>query len=224
MHLAAPEVGLPGSSAMVGGTIPIAVGIALASWISELDRVSVAFFGDGAVNEGVFYECLNLASLKRLPVIFVCENNFYSTHMPISAIHADTELYKKAGVFGIPGARIDGNNLVEVFLAAEKAITHARNGGGPTLLECLTYRWRGHVGPNWDLDKPIRPKEEVMWWVKNCPLKRFEAVLLTENALSARDKDQMVQDIEEEIEDAVRFAQESPYPHPSELLDDVFKS
>jgi pyruvate dehydrogenase E1 component alpha subunit len=224
MHLVAPELGLPGSSAMVGGTIPIAVGMALASQIRDLSRISVAFFGDGAVNEGVFYESLNLAALKRLPVVFICENNFYSTHMPISAVHADPEIHKKAAVFQMSGTRIDGNNVVEVFQAAQGAVEKARTGGGPTLLECVTYRWRGHVGANWDLDKPIRPREEVMWWVKNCPLKRFERVLLTENLLSGREMDQMVRDIEEEIDDAVRFAQESPYPDVSELRDDVFMS
>jgi len=223
MHLATPEIGLPGSSAMVGGTIPLAVGSALASSMQGINRVSIAFFGDGAVNEGVFYESLNFASLKKLPVIFICENNFYSTHMHISAIQADTEIFKKAGVFKITGLRINGNDIVEVFRAAKKAIDNARKGGGPTLLECITYRWRGHVGTNWDLDKPIRPKEEVMWWVDNCPLKRLEKFLTGENILSKSQMNEIAKDIQEEIEDAVKFAKESPYPSQSEILNDVFK-
>jgi pyruvate dehydrogenase E1 component alpha subunit len=223
MHLASPENGLPGSSAMVGGTIPLAVGVALASSLQNSNKVSVAFFGDGAVNEGVFYESLNFASLKQLPVVFVCENNFYSTHMHVSAIQADTEIFRKAEVFKISGLRINGNDIVKVFQAAKKAIDNARKGGGPTLLECITYRWRGHVGPNWDLDKPIRPKEEVMWWVDNCPLKRLEEFLIKENLLSRFQKKEIAQDIQKEIEETVEFARESPYPAQSEVLNDVFK-
>jgi TPP-dependent pyruvate/acetoin dehydrogenase alpha subunit len=147
MHIASPDHGLPGSSAIVGGTIPIAVGAALAFSMQSKDVVSVAFFGDGAVSEGVFYESLNFASLKKSPVIFVCENNFYCTHLPVSECLADTNIYKKAEAFGILGIRIDGNNVIEVYKTAKKAVEEAHSGKGPTLIECITYRWRGHVGP-----------------------------------------------------------------------------
>ena len=223
MHITAPEVGFAGSSAIVGGSIPWAVGVGLASSIRGNGRVAVAFFGDGAVCEGVFYESLNFASLKKLPVIFVCENNFYSTHMPDIKIHADTRLYKKAQSFNMEGVRIDGNNVIKVFQEAKKAVERAISGGGPTLIECLTYRWRGHVGPSWDLDKPIRPKEEVMWWVNNCPIKRFEGFLLKEGFLSIRDKERIHSEVEKEIMEAVRFAEESPYPDTKGIYEGVFK-
>jgi len=223
MHIVAPNVGFLGSSAIVGGCIPLAVGVALASTMQNNSRVAVTFFGDGAINEGVFYESLNFASLKKLPVIFVCENNFYSTHMSISKIQADTNIYKKAEVFKMQGIRIDGNNVVKVFKETKKAIEHARAGKGPILIECLTYRWRGHVGPSWDLDKPIRPKEEVMWWVNNCPIKRLEQFLLKESILSESEKSLISKKTEEEVEDAIKFAKDSPYPDPEEVLNDVFK-
>jgi len=223
MHITAPEVGFLGSSAIVGGSIPLAVGVSLASSIQDNGRIAVAFFGDGAICEGVFYESLNFAALKKLPVIFVCENNFYSTHMPISKIQADTEVYKRAEVFKIPGIRIDGNNVVKVFTETKKAVESAELGKGPTLIECLTYRWRGHVGPSWDLDKPIRPKEEVMWWVNNCPIKRFEAFLMKEGILSDLEKEKIYKEVEREIEEAVKFAEESPYPEVGGGGNGVFK-
>lgn len=223
MHLASPDMGLPGSCAIVAGTVPLAVGTALAFSMQERDSVSVAFFGDGAVNEGVWYESLNFASLKRLPVIFVCENNLYSTHMPISACLADTDIYKKAEAFCLPGVRVDGNNVIEVYEAAKKAIEDARGGKGPTLIECLTYRWRGHVGPNYDLDKGLRDKEELDYWMDRCPIKRLEQLLLKREIVSQSEKRQIYESIEKEIEEAVTFAKESPPPDESKLLTDVFK-
>ena len=224
MHVVAPEVGFLGSSAIVAGSIPLAVGGALGLSLQNKNNVGVAFFGDGATNEGVFYESLNFASLKKLPVIFVCENNLYSTHMPISKCLADTNIYKKAGIFNMPGHRIDGNNVIEVFRATESAIELARNGDGPTLLECLTYRWRGHVGPNFDLDKGLRSKEELEYWMNKCPIKVLEVFLLEQGIISETRKIEIRNQVQEEIEEAVRFAKESPFPNVSELTKDVFKS
>ena len=224
MHLASPEVGLPGSSAIVAGTIPLAVGAALAFSTQKKDSVSVAFFGDGAANEGVWYESLNFASLKKLPVIFVCENNLYSTHMPISACLTDTRIYKKAELFKMPGVRIDGNNVVEVFKTAERAIEDARCGKGPTLIECMTYRWRGHVGPNFDLDKNLRSKQELDYWMNRCPIKAFEELLAKHNTICESEKKQICRGIEEEIDKAFVFAKESPYPEPCEVSNDVFRT
>ena len=224
MHLASPDVGLPGSSAIVGGIIPLAVGTALAFSIQKRDTVSVAFFGDGAAGEGVFYESLNFASLKKLPVIFVGENNLYSTHMPISACLADTNIYKKAEIFNMPGVRIDGNNVVEVFNTAKEAIEDARRGKGPTLIECMTYRWRGHVGPNFDIDKGLRRKQELDRWMSRCPVKSLEDSLLKHGILSASKKNHICRSIDREIEEAVVFAKESPYPDESKLLNGVFKT
>ena len=223
MHLAWPDGGLPGSSAIVAGTIPLAVGAALAFSMQRTDAVSVAFFGDGAVNEGVWYESLNFASLKTLPVIFVCENNLYSTHMPVSACLADTNIYKKAGMFNMPGIRVDGNNVIKVFERAKEAIENARRGGGPTLIECMTYRWRGHVGPSYDLDKGLRAKEELDYWMDRCPIKALEELLLNHSILSESEKSRIYENIEKEIDEAVVFAKESPYPDRDELLSNVFK-
>ena len=224
MHLTSPDIGFIGSSAIVAGTIPLAVGTALAFRLQKKSCVSVSFFGDGAIGEGVFYESLNLASLKKLPVVFICENNLYSTHMHVTACLADTEIYRKADMFGIPGLRIDGNNVVEVFLTARTAIERARQGKGPTLIECMTYRWRGHVGPNYDMDKGLRSKEELDKWIGRCPVKTVEQLLLKEGTLSEIEKNKIYQDTDFEIEKAVAFARESPYPDKEELLQHLFRS
>lgn len=223
MHLAAPDEGLPGSSAIVAGTIALAVGAALAFSIQGKDSVSVSFFGDGAVDEGVWYESLNFASLRKLPVVFVCENNLYSTHMPISACLANTNIYKKAEVFNLPGIRVDGNNAVEVFKTAKQAVENARRGKGPTLIECMTYRWRGHVGANYDIDKGLRSKEELDYWINKCPVKTMEEFLMEHGIISDSEKKQIYYGIEKEIEEAVVFAKESPYPDENRLLNGVFK-
>lgn len=216
MHLASPDMGLPGSSAIVAGIIPLALGAALAFSLQKRGAVSVAFFGDGAAGEGTFYESLNFAALRRLPVIFVCENNLYSTHMPISSCLADTRIYQKAEVFNMLGVRVDGNNVVEVYKAVNKATEDARCGKGPTLIECMTYRWMGHVGPSDDLDKGLRSKEELEYWRNRCPIKTFEEFLSKQGILSESEKTNIRGSIEEEIEQAVIFAKESPYPHPDE--------
>jgi len=224
MHLASPEWGLPGSSAIVAGTIPLAVGAALSFLMQRKDSVSVAFFGDGAAGEGVFYESLNFASLKKLPIVFVCENNLYSTHLPISACLADVQIWKKAEAFDMPGIRVDGNNAVEVFQSAKKAVELARLGKGPTLIEYMTYRWRGHVGPNDDLDKGLRSKEELDYWMNRCPIKAFEEFLLTCGIISDSERIKIIRSIDKEIEDSVTFAKKSPYPDKRDYLNYVFKT
>lgn len=223
MHIVAPEIGLLGTPPIVAASIPIAVGAALSSTLREENQVAVSFFGDGATNEGAFYESLNFASLKKLPVIFVCENNQYSTHLPISKTLADTNIAKKAEIFDMPGFQIDGNNVIEVFQTAKKAIERALQGKGPTLIECLTYRWCGHVGPNLDLDKGLRSKEELDSWIGRCPIKMLEELLTKQGILSGAEKNQISQKTEEEIEEAVVFAKESPYPGTEELAKDIFK-
>ena len=216
MHLASPDVGLPGSSAIVAGTIPLAVGAGLAFSLQKRNSVSVAFFGDGAANEGTFYESLNFAALKKLPVIFVCENNLYSTHMPISACLADVNICKKADAFSMPAVRVDGNSIVEIFKVAKRAVEDARIGKGPALIECMTYRWRGHVGPSNDLDKGLRSKEELEYWMNRCPIKALEEFLLEHDLVSKSEKNKIYENLEEEIEEAIAFAKVSPYPDPNE--------
>lgn len=224
MHIASPSIGLPGSSAIVAGTISLAVGAALSFSIQKNNNVAISFFGDGAMDEGVFYEALNFASLKHLPVIFVCENNLYSTHMPISACHADTALFKKAEAFNVPSVRIDGNNVLEVIDTANKAIYNARSGKGPALIECMTYRWRGHVGPNYDTDKGLRSQTELSYWINLCPIKKFENYLLMHNILSVSEVEQIYAKINNEIEEALSFAKNSPYPDKDGCFDGVYKS
>jgi TPP-dependent pyruvate/acetoin dehydrogenase alpha subunit len=224
MHLASPDYGLPGSSAIVAGTIPLAAGAALAFTLQHRDTVAVSFFGDGAVGEGVFYESLNFASLKKLPVIFVCENNLYSTHMPISACQADCAIYRKAEVFNIPGIRVDGNDVTEVYRAAVTAVQTTRNGGGPALIECLTYRWRGHVGPNDDIDKGLRSKDELESWMAQCPITNLEKVLIDSKLISEIDILRVREEVSREIEEAYTFAQTGSYPDADELCSGLFKT
>jgi acetoin:2,6-dichlorophenolindophenol oxidoreductase subunit alpha len=223
MHLISPENGLLGSPAIVAGTIPLAVGTALASALRKEPKVSVVFFGDGAVDEGAFHESLNFASLKKLPVIFVCENNLYSTHMPIASCLADTEISKKAKAYGMPGVRVDGNDVTAVLRAAKKAASRARGGKGPALLECMTYRWRGHVGPSDDIDKGLRSRAELDAWIARDPVKALGDYLLQNNLVTAKEKARTDADIEKEIDEAITFARNSPSPDPSTLWQNVFK-
>ncbi len=222
MHITSPDIGFPGSSAIVTGTIPLAVGVGLSFHIREKDNVAVAFFGDGATNEGAFYESLNFAALKKLPVIFVCENNLYSTHMNISKCLSDTRIYKKAEAFKMPGVCIDGNDTIKVFEQAKKAIDFAREGKGPSLLECLTYRWRGHVGPNIDVDKGLRSEKELKSWMAKCPIKRLEAFLMKQDILSKSEKEKISKQINKEIEESLAFAEKGSFPKANELHKYVF--
>jgi len=223
MHVASSSLGLLGSSAIVGGTMPIAVGAALAFSMQNRDAVSVVFFGDGAASEGIFYESLNFASLKKLPVIFVCENNLYCTHLPVAACLADTNIYRKSESFAMSGIRVDGNDVIEVYKVAKKAVEDARSGKGPTLIECLTYRWRGHVGPYDDLDKGLRSREELDYWMSRCPIKMLEKDLIQHRIISESEKEQIRKAVSEEVEEAITFARESPYPNENNLLHDVFE-
>ncbi|MCS7207314.1 MAG: thiamine pyrophosphate-dependent dehydrogenase E1 component subunit alpha [Dehalococcoidia bacterium] len=222
MHLIAREVGFLGSVPMVAATIPIAVGSALASTLLEQGRVAVSFFGDGATEEGEFHESLNFAALWKLPVLFVCENNFYSTHMPLHARQPTQDLTRHALAHAIPGVAVDGNDVVAVYTAAHEAVQRARAGLGPTLLVCNTYRWRGHVGPHWDLDKNIRPQKEVEAWMARCPIHRLETALLQQGLLTPQERDTIYAQAVHEVEDAVAFARHSPFPDPVELPAHLF--
>ncbi len=224
MHLIAPEVGVAGTAPIVSGTVPIAVGAALAMRLRGEDRVSVAFFGDGALEEGTVHEALNLAAHRRLPVIFACENNLYASHLSILERRSEDNIPALAAGHGLPGVRVDGNDVLAVYRAATEAVQRARAGHGPTLLECRTYRWRGHVGPNYDLDKGLRSREEFETWTAKCPLRKMEEALLVQGVVSLLEIAQMYEDIQREVDEAFLFAKESPYPAESELLTDVFQT
>lgn len=223
MHLFAAEVGILGTVPLVSATVPIAVGTALASSLRGDGRVSVAFFGDGAVEEGTTHEALNFAGLKKLPVVFVCENNFFSSHLPLLHRRAEDNIVDVARPHSMPGVRIDGNEVMEVFAAAQQAVARARSGQGPTFLECRTYRWRGHVGPNWDLDVGIRDQATLNSWMARCPIKNLERTLSERRLLADKEKTAICAEVAAEVQRAVRFAQESSYPDPSEVVDHVFK-
>jgi pyruvate dehydrogenase E1 component alpha subunit len=223
MHLSEPERGLPGSSAIVAGTVSTAAGAAYAFKLGRKKNVSVTFFGDGATNEGVFYETLNLAVLNKLPMIFVCENNLYSTHLSIKNCLGDTDIRKKAEAFGLPAYRIDGNNVIEVYETVAQAVSRARNGDGPTFVEAMTYRWLGHVGPNDDIDKGLRSRAELDEWKERCPVKQMEGILLKQGVVNKAGLKEINDRVNREVGEALEFAKESPYPEKAELLMNVFK-
>jgi len=212
MHLTAPEIGFPGSSAIVAGTISLAVGSALAFRLMNTDRIAVTFFGDGASNEGVFYESLNVAALYGLPVLFVCENNLYSTHMPISSILADTDISKKARAFGVPATRIDGNDVLTVYKTARRLIDAIRKGDGPRFLECMTYRHRGHVGPNYDIEKGLRSQEELDHWLSKDPINSIEKSMLKSGMWSKEELEEIRRNVYDIVTRAQVGARKSGWP------------
>jgi len=224
MHLVAPEVGLMGTSAMVGSSIPLAVGAAIAFAMQASQRIVVTFFGDGATDEGVFFESLNLAALRKAPVVFICENNFYSTHMHIRDRKPADNIPDLAKAHCIPAVRIDGNDVCVVYRTAQEAVENARQGKGPTLIECRTYRWRGHVGPSYDLDKGLRSKEELDKWMARCPIRMLEERLVRSTFLTEAEASRLRKKVVNEVDEAVAWARESPMPNESELTDCVFKS
>lgn len=222
MHLVAPEVGMMGASAIVGGTIPLAVGGALASRLRGDRRVSVAFFGDAAAEQGVLHESLNFAALRKLPALFVCENNFFATHTPFFVRQARDNIWERGKPYGVPGYRLDGSSVIEVYQAAKEAAARARNGGGPALLEVRAYRWREHVGPNYDFNMGYRTKEELDEWMARCPIRALERVLRGKNLMEAQELREIEACVDRDIAEAVAFAKTSAAPDPAELLTEIF--
>jgi TPP-dependent pyruvate/acetoin dehydrogenase alpha subunit len=222
MHMSCPDVGAAGTSAIVAGGIPIAVGLALASLMQKNTRVTVVFFGDGAVDEGTFYESLNFASLKKLPIVFVCENNFYATNSPQKARQANLDIHAIAGFFKITNVCIDGNDAAAVYAASGPAIERARRGLGPTLIEARTFRWKTHVGIESDIEKGFRQQEELNLWYKRCPVERFRHYLFSRKLVSRRWMDSVKLAADQEVSRAVKFAQRSPFPRPDELYEGVY--
>lgn len=206
MHLLDVASGVMGSSSILAATVPHAVGAALAFQMKGEDRVAVATAGDAAIEEGVFHESLNWASLKKLPVIFVCENNLYSTTTPMRDRQPCVEIYKRAEGYGMPGVRCDGNDVCDVYRKAAEALNRARQGEGPSLIEAMTYRWREHVGPNYDWDAGYRTKQEVEDWMKHCPIKALAAEFPAQEVQSYRDE------FEKEIDGALAFARQAAFP------------
>lgn len=224
MHLIDPSVNMLGATPIVGGTISVAVGAALGSVMQNKNNVSVVFFGDAAVEAGAFHESLNFAALKNLPVIFVCENNLYSVHSPLSVRQPTREIYLLVKGHGIDSFQVDGNDVIEIFHVSREAVKNARKGGGPQFLECKTYRWREHCGPNYDYDLGYRTESELEEWEKRCPIKKLKEHMLKNGIITDKQIEAMSKQIQGEIDEAVTFARESPFPPQDDLLQDVYAS
>ena len=214
MHLAAPEHGLFGTVPIVGATVPMAVGAALAARLEGSDALAVSFFGDGATEEGVFHESMNLAAVQRLPVIFACENNLFSSHLHISLRQPADSVARYAEAHRVPAEMVDGNDVCAVTRAAAGAAKRARSGGGPTFLEMVTYRWRGHVGPSEDLDVGVRRSEDLQLWKGRDPIRRLRQALLAAGLLTAEAAEQMEAAVSERVNEALARARLAPYPDP----------
>jgi pyruvate dehydrogenase E1 component alpha subunit len=226
MHLIDPTCGMMGAAPIVAGTISMAVGAALAASIRKERRVAVSFFGDGATNEGVLFESMNVAALRRLPIIFVCENNLYSTHMPISECRPDKPIHQMARSVGMAAQAINGNDVLAVYDAATESVAKCRQNQGPVFLECLTYRMRGHVGPDDNIQgthTDIRSKAEVSQWRKKDPLKRLEAYMLETGIAKPQELEAIQHKVDQEIRTAHQFADAGDWPEESELTHYVFK-
>ena len=223
MHPAAPALGIPGTTAIVGGSIPLAAGAALAAQMRRDGRVSVAFFGDGASDQGAFHEAMNFAAVKKLPLLFVCENNGYATNSPLSARQPHPDIYRRAAGYGIPGVSVNGNDVLAVYQAAREAAARARGGEGPTLLECKTYRWKGHVGPDCDWEKGCRPRQELDDWMNRCPIESWRDRLIFWGVIDQQWYRQRLEETDAGLDQALRFARESAFPDPDELYQQVYK-
>lgn len=222
MHICVPEIGLMGCSGIVGSGIPIATGLGLAIDLKRTDQVIVCFFGDGASNTGTFHEGINLAAIWKLPVIFVCENNLYAISVPMHKSTSVKNIADRAVTYGIPGDVVDGMDVIAVYKALKKAVKRAREGKGPTLLECKTYRFRGHHEGDPKRGGVYRSKAEMQEWEKKCPIKNFKIRLIEKGVLTDGEAEEIEEKCMNEIEDAIGFAKESPFPSTDEVLEDVF--
>jgi len=216
MHLIDMSHNVLGASAVVGTTIPIALGYALALKSMRSDRIVVSFFGDGATEEGVFAESLNFASLHKLPVLFVCENNHYAIHTPISRRWAAPRLCERVETYGIPAHAVEDGDVLKLRALTAEIVARLRGGDGPAFIECRTYRWREHVGPNEDYDAGYRPRADLKPWLDSDQVGRIGAMLAPDRRAA------IDTEVEREIEDAIAFAETSPFPAIEALHTNVF--
>jgi len=220
MHIADFSIGMLGANGIVAGGIPIVTGAGLAAQLEGKGRVAVSFFGDGASNAGPFHESINIAATWKLPMLYVCENNLYSAGTTAAETLALSDVAARAAGYGIPGVVVNGNDVMAVYEAAEAAVNRARAGQGPTLIECKTYRWRGHTERPGQEDP--RPKEEIEEWQQRDPINRFATSLMEHGILTEEAWQKMDADILAAIEDAVKFSEESPFPKPEAAVEDIF--
>ena len=221
MHISNMELGMLGANGIVGGGPPIAMGAAFSNKFRKTNNVACCFFGDGASNEGSFHEAANMAALYKLPAVFVCENNGYGEYTPQANHQAIVDVADRAQGYGMPGVIVDGMDVIAVYEAAGEAIARARAGEGPTLLECKTYRYYDHVGVR-GMGLSYRTDEEVEEWKKKDPIDQFEASLAQQGILSEADAQAVHTEVLAEIDEAIKFAEDSPYPEPSAVLEDVY--
>ena len=220
MHIADFSIGMLGANGIVAGGIPIVTGAGLAAQLEGKGRVAVSFFGDGASNAGPFHESINIAATWKLPMLYVCENNLYSAGTTAAETLALSDVAARAAGYGIPGVVVDGNDVMAVYEAAEAAVNRARAGQGPTLIECKTYRWRGHTERPGQEDP--RPKEEIEEWRQRDPINRFATSLMEHGILTEEAWQKMDAEILAAIEHAVKFSEESPFPDPEAAVEDIF--
>ena len=220
MHLFKPEIGFMGSSGIVGPSITLAAGTGYAARILKIDRVGVAFFGDGASNNGSFHEGINHATTWSLPTLFVCENNMYATEVPYAKATKQTDVYKRAASYGLPGVEVDGNDVLAVWRVAGEAVQRARSGGGPTLIECKTYRTRAHSEGM--RDAGYRTQEEIAAWKARDPLVLLERTLVAGDASIKKELERVDAEVKAMVEEAAEFALASPLPPPGTVMDHVY--
>ncbi len=222
MHLLDKSVGYAGSSALVAGSVPIATGSAFAAQYLKKDQVNVVFFGDAATEEGALWEALNFAALKSLPVIYVCENNFYSVCSSLEVRQPRVDIYKKAESFGLNSVRIDGTKVLDVFEATREAVDRARSGGGPSFIESVAYRWRGHGGAGDDSASGYRDIKEAQAWQEFCPIAGLYRNLVQQNLIDEPRQTAITENICEEILEAFEHAINSPNPEEKDLSTHVY--
>ncbi len=222
MHIAAYEKGILGAMGIVGSGGPIAVGAALGIKKQKLDRVVVCFFGDGASNEGATHEAMNLASVHKVPVVFVCENNLYGISVAQHRHQAIKDIAVRAAGYNMPGVIVDGMDVVAVYEAVNKAGKRAKAGEGPTLVECKTYRFRGHHEGDPNLGTRYRTKEEMSAWKEKCPIDSLKKKLIRDKIAKQKEIEEIEEDVKRRVEEAFEYSRVSPFPEPEETLDDLF--
>jgi pyruvate dehydrogenase E1 component alpha subunit len=222
MHIADIELGILGANGIVAAGMPISGGAALSIKMRGKDQVVACFFGDGGSNQGAFHESLNLVALWKLPVIFVCENNQYAISVAQSRSTSIRDIYLRKDAYGMAGCMVDGNDVLGVYQAAKAAVDRARRGEGPSLIEYKTYRWRGHYEGEADRTYTYRTKQEIEEWMGRCPIKRFQMVLLDQGIVSQDELKKIEQEIQSDLQKAVEFAQNCPFPNPEDALKDLY--
>lgn len=223
MHLTDLRINFLGSTPIVGSIIPIAAGVALGITMKDQNKLVAVFFGDAATEEGAFCESLNFAALKKLPIIFVCENNFFSVYSPLKVRQPkERDNLAIARAYGISGAKGNGNNILEVYELAREAVSHIKRGSGSYYLEFDTYRWREHCGPNYDNDLGYRDESEFLAWRSRCPLESYEKKMIEARMINEKQIKELKSKINVEVEEAVTFAKGSPFPGPEDAFTEVY--